>query len=74
MFVLVGECSFPTFFSVQTYLPQAGKKHSNVIATLYREIRLLICKRNSNSELFHEEYKKKSEMYIFFLSKGHCTF
>ena len=42
------------FLSVQTYLPQAGKK-SNVIATLsYREIRLLICKRNSNSELFHE--------------------
>ena len=31
-----------------------GKK-LNVIATLlYREIRLLICKRNSNSELFHE--------------------
>ena len=34
---------------------EKGKK-SNVIATLlYREIRLLICKRNSNSELFHEE-------------------
>ena len=44
------------FFCLYRLICHKQGKISNVIATLlYREIRLLICKRNSNSELFHEE-------------------
>ena len=69
MFVLVGECSFNTFFFVCTDLFATSREKNRMSLLLYyigkldclfvKEIQILSC--------FMKD-KKKSEMYIVFLS------